>query len=59
MNLRKILAIFFIFCSVLTLHAQQSKEDNITISFQKIPLSEAIKKIEDASKYTFFMMHLR
>lgn len=54
MNLRKILAIFFIFCSVLTLHAQQSKEDNITISFQKIPLSEAIKKIEDASKYTFF-----
>lgn len=54
MNLRKILTIFLLFCSVLAVHAQQAKGSNITISFQKIPLSEAINKIEGVSNYTFF-----
>lgn len=53
MNLKKKLTVFLAFFCVLQLYAQQPK-DNITISFQNIPLSEAINRIEDVSKYTFF-----
>lgn len=54
MNLKKNITLFLTLLFVLNLSAQQAKNDIITISFQNLPLSEAIKKIEDASKYTFF-----
>ena len=53
MNLKKKLAVFLAILFSLNLFAQAPGE-TITISFQNIPLSEAIKKIESVSKYTFF-----
>lgn len=42
-----------LFFFVLNVFAQ-SGEKNITLTFSDIPLSEAIKRIEKTSKYTFF-----
>lgn len=53
MNLKNQLVFFLSFFFVLHLFAQ-SNEENINASFSQIPLSEAIKKIESVSKYTFF-----
>jgi TonB-linked SusC/RagA family outer membrane protein len=48
----KCMTFFFFFFS---LHAQAGEApDKITLSFSGIPLSEAIKRIETATKYTFF-----
>ena len=54
MNLKKIIPLFFTFLFVLNLSAQQSKGKILKISIRDLPLSEAIKKIEDISKCTFF-----
>ncbi|MEI6752861.1 MAG: TonB-dependent receptor [Paludibacter sp.] len=53
MNIKKELIIFFLFFVVVGVFSQ-TNERKISISFSEIPLSEAIKKIEGASKYTFF-----
>ena len=53
MNLKKKLVLFLAILFSLNLFAQAPGE-SLTISFQNIPLSEAIKKIESVSKYTFF-----
>ena len=53
MNLRMKLAIFLAFLTSLSLSAQ-SNEGKLTVSFQNVPLSEAIKQIENVSDYTFF-----
>ena len=47
------LAIFLAFLTSLSLSAQ-SNEGKLTVSFQNVPLSEAIKQIENVSDYTFF-----
>lgn len=54
MNLKKIITLFLTFLLVLNVSAQQSKERALTISLRDLPLSEAIKQIEDQSKCTFF-----
>lgn len=54
MNLKKNITLFLTFLFVFNVSAQQSQENTITISFQDLPISEAIKRIEDVSKYTFF-----
>lgn len=53
MNLKKHVALFLLLFCTLSLFAQGGKE-KITLSFSKIPLSEAMKQIEKASGYTFF-----
>ena len=53
MNLKKELIIYFLFSVVIGVFSQ-TNERKISISFTEIPLSEAIKKIEGASKYSFF-----
>jgi type II secretory pathway component GspD/PulD (secretin) len=45
--------LFFFFFFSLQIHAGEAPE-KITLSFSGIPLSEAIKRIETATKYTFF-----
>ena len=47
------LVIFLTFLTSLSLTAQTS-EEKLTVSFQNVPLSEAIKQIENVSNYTFF-----
>lgn len=54
MNFKKTITLFFTFLFVLAVTAQQTKENKITTSFRDLPLSEAIKQIEDQSKCTFF-----
>ena len=49
------LAIFLAFLTSLSLSAQ-SNEGKLTVSFQNVPLSEAIKQIENVSDYTFSMI---
>ena len=53
MNLKKELIIFVLFFVVFGVFSQ-TNERKISISFTDIPLSEAIKKIESTSKFTFF-----
>ena len=53
MNLKKKLTLLLSILFVLNTFAQNS-DKNINISFSGIPLSEAIKRIESISKYTFF-----
>ncbi|MHB9141187.1 MAG: TonB-dependent receptor [Paludibacter sp.] len=53
MNLKKQLILFLSFLMAFNVFAQ-TNDKNISISFTDIPLSEAIKKIESISKYTFF-----
>ena len=53
MNFKKELIIYFLFSVVIGVFSQ-TNERKISISFTEIPLSEAIKKIESTSKYTFF-----
>lgn len=54
MNFKKIITLFFTFLFVLNTTAQQTKENKITTSFLDLPLSEAIKQIEEQCKCTFF-----
>ncbi len=54
MNLKKKITLFLSLIFTLNIIAQQAKENTITISFRDKPLSEAIKLIEESSKYTFF-----
>lgn len=54
MNFKKTITLFLTFLFVLTVAAQQTKENKITTSFRDLPLSEAIKQIEDQCKCTFF-----
>ncbi|MDL2323300.1 SusC/RagA family TonB-linked outer membrane protein [Bacteroidales bacterium OttesenSCG-928-A17] len=54
MNKRMCLtSFFFLFIFSLHIHANEISE-KITISFSNLPLSEAIKRIEASSEYTFF-----
>lgn len=53
MNLKKKLILFLSFLLVLPVFAQ-TNDKNLNISFSDITLSEAIKKIEKESQYTFF-----
>ena len=53
MNLKMKLAIFPTSLTSLGLSAQNG-EEKLTVSFQNLPLSEAIKQIENVSSYTFF-----
>ena len=53
MSLRKQVAILLLLILCVPLSAQV-KEKLITISFSNLPLSEAIKRIENVSEYTFF-----
>ena len=53
MKLKKVFSLFLFFFLVLSVHSQV-KGKNITISFSQVPLSEAIKKIESVSNFTFF-----
>ena len=53
MNLKKHLALLMLLFFSLALSAQV-KEKLITMSFSKIPLSEAMTRIEKSSGYTFF-----
>ena len=55
MNLKKIITLFLTFLLVVNISAQQKKESTLTISLRDLPLSEAIKQIEDQSKCTFFL----
>ena len=52
---KRISFLSFIFLLLVSsyVHADNANE-KITVSFSKIPLSEAIKKIESVSGYTFF-----
>ena len=54
MTLKKITVLFLTFLFVSNTFAQQVKQNTITISFQNLPISEAIKRIENAGSYTFF-----
>ncbi len=56
MNLKRKFTLFLYLVFTLNVIAQQAKENTstITVSFQDKPLSEAIKRIEESSKYTFF-----
>lgn len=53
MNLKKHVAILLLLILCMPLSAQV-KEKLITVNFSKIPLSEAINRIEKVSAYTFF-----
>lgn len=53
MNLKKHVAILLLLILCMPLSAQV-KEKLITVSFSKIPLSEAISRVEKVSAYTFF-----
>lgn len=53
MNLKKHFALLTLLFFSVVLSAQV-KEKMITISFSKIPLSEAMARIEKTSGYTFF-----
>lgn len=53
MNFKKHLALLLLFFCVLNLSAQ-IKEKKITINFSNISLSDAMKRIEKATGYTFF-----
>ncbi|MCK9310807.1 MAG: SusC/RagA family TonB-linked outer membrane protein [Bacteroidales bacterium] len=53
MNLKKDFTFFLVFFLVLSVSAQ-TKKGTISINLSDIPVSEAIKKIEDVSSYTFF-----
>lgn len=48
-----ILSLFLLFFTIKTAHAQQSNH-KITLSFEKITLLQAMKKVESVSQYTFF-----
>ncbi len=54
MNIKRKITLFLSLVFALNIAAQQPKENTITISIQNKPLSEAIKLIEESSKYTFF-----
>ena len=51
-KIKLIATVLLLFCALQQLVAQ-SVERLITVSFTNIPLSEAIKKIESVSNYTF------
>lgn len=53
MSLRKQVAFLLLLILCVPLSAQV-KEKLITVSFSNLPLSEAIKRIENVSEYTFF-----
>lgn len=53
MNLKKHVAIILLLILCMPL-AAQVKEKLITVNFSKVPLSEAINRIEKVSEYTFF-----
>lgn len=53
MNLKKHVAILLLLILCMPL-AAQVKEKLITVNFSKVPLSEAINRIEKVSEYTFF-----
>lgn len=53
MNLKKQLALLLLLFCALNLSAQ-TKEKKITINFSNISLSEAMKRIEKSTGYTFF-----
>ncbi|MDR1585403.1 MAG: SusC/RagA family TonB-linked outer membrane protein, partial [Prevotellaceae bacterium] len=53
MKLQKQFVVFSLFFVALNAFAQTG-EKNITLSFTNIPLSEAIKRIEQSGRYTFF-----
>lgn len=53
MNLKKHLAVLLLIFCTLSLSAQV-KGKLITVSFSNIPLSEAMKRVESVSGYTFF-----
>lgn len=54
MNLKKKITLFLVFLFALNMVAQQPAEDVVTLKLDNVPLSEAIKKMEEVSKYTFF-----
>lgn len=54
MNFKRIIALLITSLIVLSLFSQQTKENTITVSFQNLPLSKAIVKIESESNYTFY-----
>ena len=54
MKHKKNIVFFLVFLFAFNVSAQQTKKNTITISFQNLPISEAIKRIEDVSNYTFF-----
>lgn len=51
---KKLYFIFFLLFFSLHIHAIEATSGKITVSFSKLPLSEAIKKIETVSDYSFF-----
>jgi len=53
MNLKKKISLYFLLC-IVAFSYSQSKDNTITISFNNIPLSEAIQRIEKVCSYTFF-----
>lgn len=53
MNLKKHLAVFLLLFLSVCLYAQE-KEKKVSLSFNGIPLQEAMKRIEKESGYTFF-----
>ncbi|MBN2766361.1 MAG: TonB-dependent receptor [Paludibacteraceae bacterium] len=54
MKFKRITTFLIAFLFVLNTSAQQTKENAISISFQNLALSDAIKKFESVSKCTFF-----
>lgn len=54
MKFKKNVTLFFSFLFVLNTSAKQTNEDKITLSFQDLPISEAVNRIEDNTDYTFF-----
>jgi len=53
MNLKKKISLYFLLC-IAAFSYSQSKDNTITISFDNIPLSEAIQRIEKVCSFTFF-----
>jgi TonB-linked SusC/RagA family outer membrane protein len=53
MNLKKKISLYFLLC-IVAFSYSQSKDNTITISFDNIPLSEAIQRIEKVCSFTFF-----
>jgi TonB-linked SusC/RagA family outer membrane protein len=53
MNLIKKISLYFLLC-IAAFSYSQSKDNTITISFDNIPLSEAIQRIEKVCSFTFF-----
>lgn len=49
-----ILSLFLLFFTITTAGAQQRLDNKITLSFEKIPLIQAMKKVESITHYTFF-----